>query len=253
MSLLQSLYRTPVLLTPEWGHERIFSPQSYEIIRKICTVPVALHEASTLARNFALCWQKDSDRVRLVALVSLLPEALAFPAYQDLPLILQAYPVVVRPNEAGEPLSIWVDKTIPDKPTDIGAPILMDNHKLSSGAELRIRAALHLRDTFWQADDLTDDLLAHGILETWPLKFDLGYGQKLERDDLLVVASDQRDNPALYSIVQRHGLRAGLFMGLHRASLFRVNWLLMQARNHLRTQDEKARREEQSQSRELFR
>ncbi|MCA0405426.1 MAG: SapC family protein [Proteobacteria bacterium] len=230
MSRWNALYETPTLFSPEWGQHRIFAPTAYPSVRNVTTVGIAHPEALVLARYFPLCWQRFEDKLRLVALVSLREGYARLPGYDDLPLALRAFPVVVQ-EALGERLeSLWVDKTIADTPKDIGAPILLDDGKLSEAARRRIRYAVDLSRAIPATDELTRDLETHGLLEPWPLKFDLGDAGKVNRTDLAVFSASQLQNPALYKLIERHGVQAGLFIGVHRASLFRINWLIQALR-----------------------
>lgn len=244
MSSWQTLYEEPTQLTSHWGHHRIFAPESYPSLRAATTVPIIVHEAMLVARNFPICWQKEGDRLRLVALVSAFPGALRVPPFPELPLVFQAYPIMARGDSSRSAGDIWVDRAIPDKPTDIGAPLLMDDHKMSNATRLRVEAASQFDENLGHADDLTDDLMARSLLEPWPLSFDLGNGQRLERHDLMVFSARQLGNPAMFSLIERLGVVVGLFLGLHRASLFRINWLLSHARTHIRTASAPIRAEE---------
>ncbi len=229
---LAYLYDRPTVLTAERGHERIYSAQSYKRIRELPDVPALLSEATQLAAVFPLCWKIVDDRPVLVALRSLLPEGMGH--YADdraqLPLLVQTYPFVVPDPHSIEQQQLVVDQTIPDKPSDLGAPIILDNGRMSRGALFRARLALHVAQTFPATEDLSCELHQSDFLEPWPLRFDLGDHRHAVREDLYVIDAKKLNDPRLFRIVARHGVEAGLFLGLHRLSLFRASALLQLAK-----------------------
>ena len=227
-----SLYEKPAILTMEWGHERIFAPQSYANIRMARALPVIVEEAALLAQSYPLCWACNDGVPVLVALFNLLPEnkrrlgALR----EGLPMVAQAYPFVVPDAGSLGRQQLFVDRTVADLPTDIGAPLILDNGKLSKASLLRGKKALVIGRALPLTLDLTQDLAAAGFLEPWPLHFDLVGGARVDLDDFLVIAPKKLADPALYRIVETHGVEAGLFLGLHRISLFRIMHLLNSAK-----------------------
>lgn len=230
MSRWQALYESPTPFSAVWGHHRIFAPQAYLAVRNALTVPFVLDEAMGLARFFPLCWQQIEGRVHPVALLALKPGTARWPPYEALPLALRAYPFVIPEGFSGRLENLDVDRAIADQPTDIGAPILLDDGKFSTGARLRLSAAMDMARGLPAIDELTEDLETHGLLEPWPLHFDLGEAGRIARSDLYVLSAARLHHPALYAMIERHGALAGVFLGVHRASLFRINWLLNAAR-----------------------
>lgn len=230
MSPWQSLYEAPAQLSSDWGHHRIYAPESYPSIRALQAVPIGMGEAELLARYFPICWRKNDSRVTLVALLSLRPESQHLPPHRDLPMALQAYPFVVPTAETIRERTLFVDKVFPDKPTDIGAPLVMDDGKLSGAAFSRAQLALNLASGASTTENLSEFLLTRNLLEPWPLSFDLGHGESVKYEDYMVIAAGRLSDPAMFALVEQFGVQAGLFMGYHRISLFRINQLLMQAR-----------------------
>ena len=139
-----ALYDQPRALTRDWAHQRIYAPHSYGRLRAASTIPIVVTECVTLAQYYPICWRMDEGTPILVALMGLPPNEYArYPAGKAiLPLALQAYPFVVPDDEAIERQQLFVDDTIADKPTDIGAPIVMENGRMSVGAIQRARTAL---------------------------------------------------------------------------------------------------------------
>ncbi|MCA0399829.1 MAG: SapC family protein [Proteobacteria bacterium] len=230
MSFWHPLYEVPARLTEEWGHHRIFAPESYPAIRAVDTVPITFSEGGSLARHVPLCWRRDDDRLRLVALLGLRPDCRRVLPYEELPLAIRGYPFVVPNNDTISRREIWVDRAIADKPTDMGAPLVLDDGKLSKAAQMRAQNVLQLAYEAAATEALGDELTEAGLLEPWPLEFDLGGGKKFRRSDLFVLSAARLSDPAFFGLIERHGASAGLLLGYHRASLFRINWLLADAR-----------------------
>lgn len=228
------IYERPAVLSAEWGHQRIYAAGSYAHVRMLREVPVILAEAMALAAHFPLCWKLVDGRPVLVALRSLLTDGRGhYPPGRrgTMPLCLQAYPFAVPDPEMIERQQLVVDRAFADRPTDIGAPILQENGRMGKGALVRARLALEIARGIAPTERLSEDLWRHGLLEPWPLAFDLVDGQRVERQDLLVIAASKLSSPALYSLVGQHGAEAGLFMALQRISLFRIGALLHLARS----------------------
>ncbi|PPD16078.1 MAG: hypothetical protein CTY25_03650 [Methylobacterium sp.] len=232
MDVWNSFYENPTVVGMEWGHERIYAAPSYRLVRFLCDAPVTLGECQVLARWYPLCWRRSDDGLVLVALRSLLPEGEGhYPENRaPLPLCLQAYPFAVPDPESIERQQLVVDRVIADRPTDVGAPIVMANGRMSTGAVIRARLALQVARGLQATTALSRDLDAAGLLEPWPLDFDLGQGRRAGRSDLSVIAASQLGNPLLATIVERHGVDAGLFMAYQRISLFRIGFLLQLAK-----------------------
>jgi hypothetical protein len=231
--LWDALYEKPSVLTPDWGTHRIFSPFAYKHIRNLYQAPIVHSEVLHLARTLPTCWLATDEGPVLVALRSLIGEPAAIPkaarALATLPLALQAYPVVV-PSGSTADGRIQVDRALADEPTDIGAPLMMGDGRPSRAMALRARAALRAGRSLAATRDLTQRLAEAGLLEPWPLQFDLGQGETVRREEFLVLARDRLDDPVLYAAIAAHGIEAGLFIAAHRLSLFRVPSLVSAAR-----------------------
>lgn len=235
MVAVDTLYEHPTILGASTGHHRIFSQVSYKLVRELQFAPAVLMEAGQLARLFPLCWRLTDGVPVLVALRSLLADgrgqAPDAPMYEALlPLVLQCFPLAVPGAEALMQQHVMFDATIADSPTDVGAPLLMADGRLSKAAMERARKAITFARALPATDGLTADLAAAGLFEPWPLRFDLGHGEKVVIEDLMVVAASRLRADEISGIVSRHGVGAGLFLSLHRASLFRAGNLLAAAK-----------------------
>ncbi|MCA1951746.1 MAG: SapC family protein [Hyphomicrobiales bacterium] len=222
------LYENPTVLGAEWGYERIYSALSYAHIRALRQAPIMVGEARTLAAAYPLCWRIVDGLPVLQALMSLLGDGKGhYPApNRPLPLALHAYPIAVPDPESVANQRLIIDRVFPDAPSDIGAPILLENAKMSKGAIARARLAVSVARGLQFTNALSRDLLDGGFLEPWPLKFDLGAGVSVLRDDLMVVAAARLGRPELFGLVETHGVDAGLFLATQRLSLFRISALL---------------------------
>lgn len=235
MVAVDTLYEHPTVLGVATGHQRIFSQVSYQLVRELQFVPAVLMEAGHLARMFPLCWRATATGPVLVALRSLLadgsgqsPDA---PMHESLlPLVLQCFPLMVPNPETIMQEQVLFDGTIADSPTDIGAPLLMSDGRLSRAALDRAKKAISFARALPATQALSEDLAAAGLFEPWPLRFDLGHGHKVEIEDLLVVAASRLRSDEVSTVVGRHGVGAGLFLSFHRASLFRATNLLASAK-----------------------
>lgn len=227
-----SLYEQPAPLSNEWGHHRIYAPQAYPNIRCALTLPLVMGEAAAVAQQFPICWRQEGAGVRLVALIHMLtPEKRHLaPMLSNYPLIGQAYPFVVPDESMIERQQVVFDRSLADSPTDVGAPLILATGRLSKASIIRAKTALQLGRAMVGTERLSLELQAAGFLEPWPLNFDLGHGVAFERSDLFVLSAKALADPALFSFVESYGVEAGLFLALHRISLFRASQLLAQAR-----------------------
>lgn len=237
MYVWASFYENPMIVGVEWGHERIYAAPSYRTVRSLCDAPICLAESQVLARWYPLCWRRWEDGLALVALRSLLPDGDGhFPQNRaPLPLSLQSYPFVIPDLQSIERKQLVVDRVIADRPTDIGAPIVMPDGRMSAGAVMRARLALQFARGLQATIALSQELDGAGMLEPWPLDFDLGNGRRAARADLSVIAASRLGDPQLAIIVERHGIDAGLFLAYQRISLFRIGFLLQMAKNGTRS------------------
>lgn len=231
----KDLYERPRRLTSTWGHHRIFAPESYELVRTLQLVPIVHAEALHLAAYFPIVWRVRDGQTVLCVLRSLLAGGLGHPvkpthAGGGLPLVLRGFPAVATaPASDGE--EIWIDEVVADQPTDVGAPILMEDGRLGRGAVQRIQAILRLRQAVDATHRLTGALVRHRLLEPWPLDFELASGgRKIRFDDLMVVRPLASPDPDLIEHLRESGIEAATFIAAHRISLFRISPLLQAAR-----------------------
>ncbi|RIY02706.1 hypothetical protein D3218_04950 [Aureimonas flava] len=223
-------------LTGERMAARIYSPFSYPLPRRAGLVPIVAAEAERLAPAFPVVWQRGEEGPRLCVLRSLLEDGSGFPpgtaeALPLLPLLLQAYPFVFPAGplrEAENPRLL--DVAGADLPTDAGAPITTADGRLSKGAELRLRALSLFERDFARTAAIGRALGELGLLEPWPLRFDLGHGRTCDIEGLAVVPAGAFDTPRLEPVIARFGMAAARLLGLHRLSLFRAAALLAAAR-----------------------
>ncbi|KQT82830.1 SapC family protein [Aurantimonas sp. Leaf443] len=229
------LAENPRPLTAELMSARIYSPFAYPLPRHTQIVPIAAAEAERLGASFPIVWRKGPEGPQLVALRSLLPDGDGFApgtagVLALLPLVFQAYPFLLPERGEGEaePRRM-VDAAVPDEPNDAGAAITGADGRLSRGTELRLRALeLYERDRP-RTLAIGRAVEARGFLEPWPLRFDLGHGQRCEILDLFVVAQKTFDTPALAPLLAEFGVAAARLLGQHRLSLFRAGPLLAAA------------------------
>jgi SapC len=238
-----TLYKRPCNLTAESGQRRIYAPSAYAVVRDLPVVPMVMSEAARLAVYHPICWMKqpepDDAGLELVALRTLLSEGSGQPAEARraaaaLPLVLQAFPLIIR--KENDPGPVRLEDAFADTPSDVGATLLTAEGKPSRGAMQRLAIADGFARERALSRALTNLLAEAGLMEPWPLQFDLGGGIQISRSDLFVV-----DFAALRSGAGRRlrhelgqdGLR---FLMLHRISLFRVSALLNAARRHVAEQ-----------------
>jgi hypothetical protein len=147
---------------------------------------------------------------------------------------MEAYPFIVQPPNAIERQQLLVDRVFADHPTDMGAPIILENGRLSRGALMRAKLSLEATRNLTATWALSEDLSRMGFLEPWPLKFDLAPGRAIERLDLFVLSAARLGQASLYRLIETHGPEVGVFLGIHRISLFRINSLLQLAKAEAR-------------------
>lgn len=235
MLAIDALYEEPRILSAATGHHRIFTQAAYKLVRNLQFVPAVIGEAGYLARLFPLCWRLSEEGPVLIALRSLLPDgrggAPDAPLQESLlPLLLQAFPLIVPDARTLAEQRVLFDGTIADQPSDIGAPLLMSDGRLGRAAIARARKAISVAQALPATLAVGESLMSAGLLEPWPLKFDLGHGEHVIIEDLMVLSNAALRSDELIGIVMRHGIGVGLFLSLHRASLFRIGNLLVAAR-----------------------
>lgn len=228
----QRLYDAPRKLGATLGQTRVFAPESYPIVREDAMVPVVHGEILRLAGFYPLCWRLEAGRFVLVALRSLLPDGRGHPvpathAAGALPLALKAYPLAVPERDEN---SIVVDTAPPDRPTDIGAPVLLESGQPSRAVVLRFRMIAEIQRQWPLTAALAERLDALDLLEPWPLDFDLGGGNRIARDDLFVFPESRSDHPSLVHLAATLGMPALMALAAHRLSLHRIGALVRAAR-----------------------
>lgn len=229
------LYERPTLLSRTTGHQRIFAQLAYKAVRDLQFAPIACEEGFAMTRYYPLCWRRGGGVPVLGVLRSLLPGGQGHPGEvpkqeSGLPLLLQCFPIILPNSETMARHELYFDDVIADRPSDVGAPLLMADGHLSRAALIRAKRAVALAHALADAASLSRDLEAAGLLEPWPLDFDLGQGRRARVDDLMVVSAARLHFPELAEIIATHGSMAGLCLSLHRASLFRINALIQSAR-----------------------
>jgi len=235
MDLWSDLYESPTAIAADWGHHRIFSPVAYRRLRDRAILPITHTEAIQLAHLCPTCWVDTEAGPCLAVLRSLTQDGAGMPAAArkglgNLPLALQAYPVVVPGTPQDLAGAVRVDRTIAEEPTDIGAPLLMGDGKASRAMAMRTRIAMRLGRALPTTRALSTFLHENNLLEPWPLAFDLGHGEAARFDGLRVLARSKLGERALYRAFAAFGIDAAVFVAAHRISLFRVSALLSAAK-----------------------
>lgn len=239
MQFLRSFYEEPTPIDTRWGHHRIFAQSAYPVVRNARFVPVVMAEAQDLARWFPLCWRVEPDDVPvLCAFRSLLDGGRGLPADaglqgEALPLLLQAFPLVVPDEESIARKQILADRVIADQPGDIGAPLLGEDGKFTKPARHRAKLAVSVANALPATRDFSQALAAGGFLKPWPVDLDLGNGQRATFSDLLILDPDRLSDARLHRELVATGAEAALLIASHRLSLFRMSALLMAARRDI--------------------
>ncbi len=232
---MQALYEDYGPLTREQGDTRLYAPVAYRMVRQRQCVPVVHIEALALAAWFPLCWDMSGSKPCFVALRSLRDGGSAHPSGSpnsaaSLPLCLRAYPFVVSHSGVNDPGErALLERSIPDSPTDVGAPILTSEGKPGRGTLMRLRAVTAFNAAIGPTETLTQDLVKYDLLEPWPLEFDLGTST-IALKTLSVVSPSKYDSAAIIAVLRRFGPLAATVLGAHRISLFRAAVLLQSAR-----------------------
>jgi hypothetical protein len=236
MDAWAQLYEAPAAMAADWGHHRIYAPAAYKIVRSLSLVPIVHTEVLNLAMLFPTCWALVDDEPTLCVLRSLLDDGSGLPggvkaAAAALPLAFQAYPIVV-PHKVGDAgrQAIVVDRAIADRPTDLGAPLVKNDGQLTKATVMRSRTALQAGRVLPTTRAISRFLFEAGLLEPWPLQFDLGGGKTVDIRHLMVLAYSRLDDPKIYAAISRFGVDAALFLSANRLSLFRTSGLLSAAK-----------------------
>ena len=215
------------------GGMRIYAPVSYAVVRQAQIVPLVHVEALRIAAWFPICWQIKQQQPILVALRTLRddgscqpPGSLTVPA--SLPLALQAYPFVVGlPDGVGGHM---LDDNIPDRPSDVGAPVTTVAGKPSRGTDLKMRAAAAFNAALPLTETITEHLAEYYLLEPWKLEFDVA-GATVAVPDLFIVRQKDVNAGQLMRFLRTFGSAGAALLGAHRISLFRAGALLQAARD----------------------
>lgn len=233
------LYETPAAMAPDWGHHRIYAPAAYKIVRTLSLVPIVHTEVLKLAPLFPTCWAVVDGEPTLCVLRSLLDGGCGIPgglraAIAHLPLVFQAYPIVVPHQPTDKRHPIFVDRAIADEPTDVGAPLVMSTAQLSKATITRVQTALQAGRILQVTRAISRFLLDSNLLEPWPLQFSLGGGRAVDIQHLMVLSSSRLDDPQVYRAISKFGVDAALFLAANRLSLFRTAGLLSAAKAAVR-------------------
>jgi hypothetical protein len=239
MQFLRSFYEDPAPIDTRWGHHRIFAQAAYPVVRNARLVPIVMAEAQDLARWFPLCWRIGPDDVpSFCAFRSLLDRGRGLPADaalqgDALPLLFQAFPLVVPDAESIARKQILADRVIADQPGDIGAPLLGEDGKFTKAARHRAKLAVSMANALPATEDFSRALAEGGFLKAWPVDLDLGNGQRATFTDLLIVDPGRLNDARLHRALVEAGAEAALLLASHRLSLFRMSALLMAARRDI--------------------
>lgn len=233
MDFWSRLYESPEALTADWGHNRIYAPIAYPVVRTACLVPIVHTEVLELAQLFPVCWAMSQSGPELCVLRSLVSGGRAMPAPRmlksALPKVFHAYPIVVPHDDGLAAGPISIDTAIADQPTDVGAPLMMANGRPTRAVSMRIRMASEAGRTLPTTRALSRFLYDFGLLEPWPLEFDLG-ADAADLGELMVIARSRLDDPSVYKALLGFGADAALLLSAHWLSLFRISALLSAAR-----------------------
>lgn len=231
------LYECVRPFDPQDGNARIFAPVSYSLVRRAQLVPVVHSEVLSLAHWFPVCWLMRDTDATLVVVRTLRGDGTGQPAgspdlMASLPLALRAYPFVVGTAAAGK--QYFLDATIPDAPSDIGAPIMTPAGKAGPGAQLKLQAQAAFDQALPLSQAMTDHLIANDLLERWPLGFDID-GEHIKVDDLFVLKPSELASEKMHKFIESFGVIAATFLGAHRISLFRAGILVQSAKRRAAT------------------
>jgi hypothetical protein len=188
-----------------------------------------------VAEWFPICWRIVDGQSTLIALRTLCqdgshqpPGSPAQPS--SLPVVLKAYPFVVGlPSEGNQdgPYHL-VEAAIPDKPSDVGAPILTPAGKAGAGTKLKLQAVSAFNDALPLTKAMTDTLAENDLFEPWPLEFEVS-GRTLTVKDLFIVRQSEFGSASIFQFVKKFGPAGASFLGAHRISLFRAGVLVRAA------------------------
>lgn len=213
----------PVAVAGDVLSRRIYAPHAYRLVREAAIVPVVWPEGFRLAACFPLVWRRRGDDVELVAVRALVDDARAHPVATRavLPLVLQAYPFVLAPDDGFGPATPpMLDDVVADAPTDRGASVTGNGGRPSRATTARLRCLALLTKHLPVTRDIGRALREHELLDDWDARFAVS-GSTIALPDLLVVRPAAYDTPAGAAIMRSFGMPAAEILGLHRISLYR--------------------------------
>jgi len=229
-------FESPVVLQDEVLRRRIYSPQSYALVRNTAVAPIVHSECAALACWFPLVWQRRQGDLAFVAIRALLNEQRAQPpaAQGLLPLILRAYPFVLDPGQPAAPdARRMLDDVFADAPTDVGATITTVQRKLSRGTTSRFRFLDRFAYDAVITAEISRAIADLDEFEPWNLTFEID-GNRVAVPDLLVIRPRAFQDGRLAPLLEQFGAPCAQMLGLHRISLFRAGGLLAMAKAVLR-------------------
>lgn len=227
---------SPRPLSGEMMASRIYSPFAYELVRHTRIVPVVACESERLGVAFPVVWRRTETGPELVVLRSLLEDGRGFPGGTAgnlglLPLVLQAYPFLpLQGADEGAEKRRMIDDVVADRPSDTGATITNPDGRVSRGTELRLHVLEVFESDLVETRAIGRRIDALGLLEPWPLVFELGHDRLVEIKDLYVIGSTVFGSPRLVPVLAEFGASAARLLGIHRLSLFRAGALLAAAK-----------------------
>ena len=232
----------PIALEKEVLRRRIYAPHAYAPVRDLAVVPIVHSECMALASWFPVVWRRRKAGAELVTVRALLDDQRAqLPAARPLlPLRLHAYPFVfdpARPIDATSPRML--DDVFADTPTDVGATITTTTYKTGRATTMRLAVLDRIAGESELTDAIGSALATRGLLEPWPLKFDIE-GEIIGIPDLLVVRASSFHDGSLAPVVSQFGVPSASLLGLHRISLFRAGLLLAGSKSFLKTKQANA-------------
>jgi hypothetical protein len=227
----------PIALEKEVLRRRIYAPHAYAPVRNLAVVPIVHSECMTLASWFPVVWRQRKAGIELVTIRALLNDQRAQPpaARLLLPLRLHAYPFIFDPSRPIDLTSPrMLDDVFADAPTDVGATITNVNRKTGRATTMRLAILDRIAGEIDLTNAIGETLATRGLLEPWPLKFEIE-GRTIGIPDLLVVRASAFNDGSLATVVSQFGVASASLLGLHRISLFRAGLLLAASKLFFRT------------------
>jgi hypothetical protein len=200
-------------------------------------------EALNLAAMFPLAWRGVHGAFELVAVRSLFTDGRGHPAgslrdARALPLLLRAYPFVLaagldadgRPED--DRLTMTLEDTLADRPTDAGSPVVAEDDRLGEGTEQRSRALAVFAEALPLTRLIAQRLAEQQALVPWALAAAVD-DSLMPHDQLYVIDAKAFQTSALRTIVAESGTAAALLLAAHKLSLFRAGILVNAAKRVL--------------------